>query len=62
MIETKGYAAMKAGGPLEPFSFSRRELAPNDILVEILYCGICHSDIHQVKNEWGGATFPLVPG
>lgn len=62
MIQTKGYAAMEAGQPLVPFSFSRRELAPNDILVEILYCGICHSDIHQVKDEWGGATFPLVPG
>ncbi len=62
MIETKGYAAPAAGHPLEPFSFSRREPGPGDIVVEILYCGICHSDIHQARDEWGGASYPLVPG
>ncbi len=62
MIATRGYAALKAGSPLEPFQFERREPGPHDILIDILYCGICHSDIHQVRDEWGGAIFPMVPG
>lgn len=53
MISVKGYAAQSATTVLTPFSFQRRELGPRDILIEIDYCGICHSDIHQVRNEWG---------
>ena len=62
MIQTKGYAAPAAGAPLAPWSFERRDLRPADVQIEILFCGVCHSDLHQVRNEWGGAMFPLVPG
>ena len=62
MIKTSGYAAQHANAPLTPFEFTRREPKANDILIEIDYCGICHSDIHQVKNEWGGSVYPMVPG
>ena len=62
MIKTKAYAAKSATSPLEPFSFERRDPGPNDVLIEIAYCGVCHSDIHQARNEWGGATYPMVPG
>ncbi len=62
MINTSGYAAFKSSGQLAPFEFKRRELKPNDILIEIDFCGVCHSDIHQVKNEWGNAEYPMVPG
>ncbi len=53
MIEVKGYAAQKAKADLAPWTFQRRSLGPNDVLVEIEYAGICHSDIHQVREEWG---------
>jgi uncharacterized zinc-type alcohol dehydrogenase-like protein len=62
MIPTQGYAALSPNAMLTPFSFERRELGPEDVLIEILYCGVCHSDIHQVRDEWGGAQFPMVPG
>ncbi|HWB63571.1 MAG TPA: NAD(P)-dependent alcohol dehydrogenase [Chitinophagales bacterium] len=62
MISTKGYAAQSAVAPLAPFTFNRRNLNENDVLIDILYCGICHSDIHQVRNEWGGSIYPMVPG
>ena len=62
MSATRGYAAKKAKALLEPFSFERRAVGPNDVLVEILFCGICHSDIHQAREEWGPAIFPMVPG
>jgi uncharacterized zinc-type alcohol dehydrogenase-like protein len=62
MFLTKGFAAQSATSPLAPFSFQRRELGPADVLIEIAYCGICHSDLHQVRNEWGGSIFPIVPG
>lgn len=62
MIPAKGYAAQSATTPLAPFKFDRRELGPNDILIDILYCGVCHSDIHQVRNEWSNSSFPMVPG
>ncbi|WED43294.1 NAD(P)-dependent alcohol dehydrogenase [Legionella cardiaca] len=62
MIPVHGYAADSAKEPLKPFSFERRELDDNDVLIAIQYCGICHSDIHQVRDEWGGALFPMVPG
>ena len=65
-IKTKGYAAPSAGAPLAPFSFERRDLREHDILIDIQYCGICHSDIHQARNEWGEyqeeCIFPMVPG
>jgi uncharacterized zinc-type alcohol dehydrogenase-like protein len=62
MLPTKGYAAIEAGAQLQPFSFERRSVGPKDVLLQIRYCGICHSDIHQARDEWGGAIFPMVPG
>jgi uncharacterized zinc-type alcohol dehydrogenase-like protein len=62
MTATKAYAALNAKDPLAPFQFDRRDLRPDDVLVEILYCGVCHSDIHQVRDEWGGSIYPMVPG
>jgi alcohol dehydrogenase (NADP+) len=62
MIKTDGYAAPTAGAALEPFSFQRRELGARDVLIDIQYCGVCHSDIHQVRDEWGGSIYPMVPG
>ncbi|MDP3089339.1 MAG: NAD(P)-dependent alcohol dehydrogenase [Nitrospira sp.] len=62
MLQTKGYAAMTAKAALTPFSFERREVGPRDILITITHCGICHSDIHQARDEWGGSIFPMVPG
>ena len=62
MIPVKGYAAPEAKIPLEPFKFERREVGPHDVQIEIQYCGVCHSDIHQVRDEWGGSIFPMVPG
>ncbi|POY39011.1 hydroxyacid dehydrogenase [Solitalea longa] len=62
MIQVKGYAAPQAKAPLAPFNFERREVGPFDVQIEIQYCGVCHSDIHQVRDEWGGSIFPMVPG
>jgi uncharacterized zinc-type alcohol dehydrogenase-like protein len=62
MLSTRGYAVKKASGDFEPFDFKRRDVGPHDVLIQILFCGICHSDIHQVREEWGPATFPMVPG
>ncbi len=62
MISARGYAAPSAGAPLAPFRFERREAGPRDVVIEILYCGICHSDIHSVRDEWGHGNYPLVPG
>ncbi|WP_411822816.1 NAD(P)-dependent alcohol dehydrogenase [Leptospira sp. 'Mane'] len=62
MIITKGYSANIAKAPLSPFTFERRNPKPNDVLIDIKYCGICHSDIHQARDEWGGSIFPMVPG
>lgn len=62
MLKTSGYAAKSSTSPLEPFSFERREPGAKDVLIEILYAGICHSDIHQARNEWENSTFPMVPG
>ncbi|HET8551424.1 MAG TPA: NAD(P)-dependent alcohol dehydrogenase [Gammaproteobacteria bacterium] len=61
-MKTLGYAAENAGAPLAPFTFERRALRDDDVAMEILYCGICHSDLHQAHNDWGAATYPLVPG
>ena len=62
MLPTRGYATKGPTSRLEPFSFERRDPGPHDVLIEILYCGICRSDIHQARDEWGGAIFPMVPG
>jgi uncharacterized zinc-type alcohol dehydrogenase-like protein len=60
--KTVGYAATSAQSPLAPFSFARREPLPQDVQLEVLYCGVCHSDLHTVRNEWSGTTYPAVPG
>jgi alcohol dehydrogenase (NADP+) len=60
--KTLGYGAESAQSPLAPFSFARREPLPQDVQLEILYCGVCHSDLHTVRNEWSGTTYPAVPG
>ena len=62
MPSSKGYAALDAHSPLAPFSFTRRDPGPNEIAVEILYCGVCHSDLHSVRNEWKNSLYPMVPG
>src|SRR3954464_9344760 len=63
MIPTKSYAAYSAHDPLKPFSFERRNPQPADVQIEILFCGVCHSDIHIVRNEWNtGTVYPCVPG
>lgn len=62
MSQAKGYAVHSATDLLGPFEFPRREVEAEDVDLEILYAGICHSDIHQVRNEWGGSIYPMVPG
>jgi uncharacterized zinc-type alcohol dehydrogenase-like protein len=62
MLPTKAFAALSSATPLEPHSIDRREVGPRDVLITIDFCGICHTDIHQTRNEWGGSTYPMVPG
>jgi uncharacterized zinc-type alcohol dehydrogenase-like protein len=62
MYTAIGYAAQSATTPLAPMTFNRRSPRPDDVAIEILYCGVCHSDIHQARNEWGIAVYPLMPG
>lgn len=62
MIPVKSYAAHNSSSPLVPFEFERRDLRPHDVLVDILFSGVCHSDLHQVRDEWGGSIYPMVPG
>lgn len=62
MTKVKAYAAMNAKEPLKPFQIERRDPGPNDVVIDIEYCGICHSDIHQARDEWSHAIFPMVPG
>lgn len=62
MIPVKSYAAQSPVSPLAPHQFNRRDVSSKDVQIEILYCGVCHSDIHQVRDEWGGAIYPMVPG
>lgn len=62
MIQVNGYAARQAKALLTPYSFERREPRAHDVVIDIEYSGICHSDIHQVNNGWGASTFPMVPG
>jgi len=61
-MSTKAYAAQAADAPLAPFSLTRREPLPHDVLIDILYCGVCHSDLHQARNEWHNTIYPCVPG
>lgn len=62
MSKVVGYAAQQATTPLSPFHFNRRDLRCGDVQIEILYCGVCHSDIHTARNEWKNTTYPFVPG
>ena len=61
-MKVRGYAAMKANAALTPWEFERRDLGAHDVALDIKYSGICHSDIHQAREEWGSAIFPMVPG
>ncbi|CAG9574146.1 putative NADP-dependent alcohol dehydrogenase [Leishmania major strain Friedlin] len=60
--EAHGWAALSAKSKLEPFAFQRRDVGPDDVVIAIAYCGVCHSDVHQARDEWDGSTFPMVPG
>ena len=62
MIPVKGYAVPSAKDALVPFSFNRREVGADDVLIDIHYCGICHSDIHKARDDWSGSIYPMVPG
>ena len=62
MTQTLGYAAHSATAPLDLFAFERRAPGPRDVRIEILYCGVCHSDLHTVRNEWHNSVYPVVPG
>ena len=62
MLKTDAFGATSVGVPLAPMSIHRREPGPHDVLIDILFCGVCHSDIRMARDEWGGAIFPLVPG
>ncbi len=57
-----GFAAQSSQDALTPYRFERRDPRPDDVVIDILYCGVCHSDLHQLRNDWGGSTYPLVPG
>ena len=61
-ISAKAFAAFDAKTPLKPYQFERRAVDAKDVAIAIDYCGVCHSDIHQVRNEWGGSIYPMVPG
>jgi D-arabinose 1-dehydrogenase-like Zn-dependent alcohol dehydrogenase len=62
MSATKAYAAQSATTPLEPWTLDRRACKPHDVQMDIHYCGVCHSDLHFARNEWGMTVFPVVPG
>jgi alcohol dehydrogenase (NADP+) len=62
MTQTNAYAAYSATTPLAPYSFDRRDPGPHDVQIEILFCGVCHSDLHTVRSEWEGTVYPMVPG
>ena len=61
-MTTRAFAAQSATSPLAPFSIERREPLARDVEIDILYCGVCHSDLHFARNEWGLSVFPMVPG
>src|SRR2546423_2368254 len=62
MLKTPAYAAQSPTKPLAPFAIERREPGPRDVMIDILYCGVCHSAMHQAREGWGGSAFPMVPG
>jgi uncharacterized zinc-type alcohol dehydrogenase-like protein len=62
MLGAKGFAAQSAGAPLGPFSFERRDAGPNDVVLDISHCGVCHTDIHFVNDDFGMSRYPMVPG
>jgi uncharacterized zinc-type alcohol dehydrogenase-like protein len=62
MLKTPAWAASSAGKKLAPFTIERRQPGPTDVAIDILFCGVCHSDVHQARDEWSGAMFPMVPG
>ncbi|MFY8024335.1 MAG: alcohol dehydrogenase catalytic domain-containing protein, partial [Sediminibacterium sp.] len=62
MVQAKGYGATSKESEIAPLTFNRNEVGPTDVLIDILYCGICHSDIHTARGEWGPAIYPVVPG
>ena len=62
MVATIGYAALEQGSTVKPFKFERRDLRPEDVAVDILYCGVCYSDLHQIRNDWHNTVYPVVPG
>jgi len=62
MPTAKAFATPSATAPLGPLQIERREVGPHDVRIEIAFCGVCHSDIHQARNEWGGSIYPMVPG
>jgi uncharacterized zinc-type alcohol dehydrogenase-like protein len=62
MIQSKGYAAQTVNAILAPWNFERRDVGPKDVQLEILFCGVCHSDLHQIRNDWFPGIFPMVPG
>ena len=62
MSSSKGYAALSSTTPLAPHDFTRREPLASEIVVDILFCGVCHSDLHMARNEWGNSIYPMVPG
>jgi alcohol dehydrogenase (NADP+) len=62
MIETKAYAAQNEHTPLAPWTFDRRDVGPHDVQFDITFCGVCHSDLHQIRNDWFPGIFPMVPG
>ena len=62
MLPSKGYAAQSATTPLSPFAFERRDPGPADVQIDILFCGVCHSDLHTARSEWPGTRYPCVPG
>ena len=62
MTQVKAYAAQAADAPIAPMAIERREPGSHDVEIDILYCGVCHSDLHQARNDWGGSLYPMVPG
>src|SRR5277367_5045847 len=62
MQNVKAYSAVSATSPLAPFSIPRRDIGARDVQIQILFCGVCHSDLHTVRNEWHGTTYPCVAG
>jgi uncharacterized zinc-type alcohol dehydrogenase-like protein len=62
MPDAVGYAATASDSGMAPFHFQRRALRPDDVKIDILYCGVCHSDLHQARNDWGGTMYPCCPG